>query len=49
MPGPAEPARPAAAPRSRIKILALIAAALAALLVVGRWYSVHETKTPAVS
>ncbi|MGW1410090.1 peptidoglycan-binding protein [Streptomyces sp. NPDC002403] len=49
MPGPAEPARPAAAPRSRIKILALIAAALAALLLVGRWYSVHETKTPAVS
>ncbi|WP_326763257.1 peptidoglycan-binding protein (plasmid) [Streptomyces sp. NBC_01591] len=48
-PGPAEPARPAAAPRSRIKILALIAAALAALLLVGRWYSVHETKDSAVS
>ncbi|GGV97542.1 hypothetical protein GCM10015535_69080 [Streptomyces gelaticus] len=48
-PGPVEPARPAAASRSRIKILALIAAALAALLLVGRWYSVHETKSPAVS
>ncbi|MGW2111140.1 peptidoglycan-binding protein [Streptomyces sp. NPDC001948] len=31
------------------QILALIAAALAALLVVGRWYSVHETKDSAVS
>ncbi|MER5618234.1 peptidoglycan-binding protein [Streptomyces sp. NPDC002215] len=49
MPGPAEPARPAAAPRSRIKVLALIAVALAALLVVGRWYSVHESKDSAVS
>ncbi|WP_406016368.1 peptidoglycan-binding protein [Streptomyces sp. NBC_00984] len=48
-PGPVEPAKPATASRSRIKILALIAAALAALLLVGRWYSVHETKTPAVS
>ncbi|GAA1311871.1 hypothetical protein GCM10009647_036020 [Streptomyces sanglieri] len=47
--GPVEPAKPATASRSRIKILALIAAALAALLLVGRWYSVHETKTPAVS
>ncbi|MEU0632440.1 peptidoglycan-binding protein [Streptomyces sp. NPDC005989] len=49
MPGSAAPARPAAAPRSRIKILALIAVALAALLVVGRWYSVHESKDSAVS
>lgn len=48
-PGPVEPARPAAASRSRIKILALTAAALAALLLVGRWYTVHETKSPAVS
>ncbi|MEU6927395.1 peptidoglycan-binding protein [Streptomyces sp. NPDC046631] len=45
-PGPAEPARPAAAPRSRIKILALTAAALAALLLVGRWYSAYETENP---
>ncbi|MFC9756909.1 peptidoglycan-binding protein [Streptomyces sp. NPDC056921] len=48
-PGPAEPAKPAAAPRSRIKVLALIAAALAVLLVVGRWYSVYESKDSAVS
>ncbi|MFI5774990.1 peptidoglycan-binding protein [Streptomyces sp. NPDC051658] len=48
-PGPVAPARPAAASRSRIKILALTAAALAALLLVGRWYSVHETKDSAVS
>ncbi|WP_371095794.1 peptidoglycan-binding domain-containing protein [Streptomyces sanglieri] len=49
MPGPAELAKPAAAPRSRIKVLALIAVALAALLVVGRWYSVYEPKDSAVS
>ncbi|MEU2674728.1 peptidoglycan-binding domain-containing protein [Streptomyces sp. NPDC007164] len=48
-PGPLEPAKLAAASRSRVKILALIAAALAALLLVGRWYSVHETKDSAVS
>lgn len=47
-PGPIEPARPATAPRSRIKVLALIAAALAALLVVGRWYSLHETKSSTI-
>ncbi|MCX5115466.1 peptidoglycan-binding protein, partial [Streptomyces sp. NBC_00378] len=46
---PAEPAKPTAASRSRVKILALIAAVLAALLLVGRWYSVHETKDSAVS
>ncbi|MCX5106998.1 peptidoglycan-binding protein [Streptomyces sp. NBC_00439] len=39
---PAKPVKPAAAPRSRIKILALTAAALAALLLVGRWYSTYE-------
>ncbi|WP_406003948.1 peptidoglycan-binding protein [Streptomyces sp. NBC_00987] len=48
-PGPVAPAGSAAASRSRIKILALIAAALAVLLLVGRWYSVHETKDSAVS
>ncbi|MGW2089849.1 helix-turn-helix domain-containing protein, partial [Streptomyces sp. NPDC001880] len=48
-PGTAAPVRPAAASRSRIKTLALIAAALTALLLVGRWYSVHETKDSTVS
>ncbi|MFJ8856487.1 peptidoglycan-binding protein [Streptomyces sp. NPDC102437] len=46
---PAEPAKPATASRSRVKTLALIAAALAALLLVGRWYSAHQTKDSAVS
>ncbi|WP_331765652.1 peptidoglycan-binding protein (plasmid) [Streptomyces atratus] len=48
-PGPVAPVRPAGASRSRIRTLALIAAALAALLLVGRWYSVHETKDSTVS
>ncbi|SFY45181.1 hypothetical protein SAMN02787144_106312 [Streptomyces atratus] len=45
-PGPAEPAKPATASRSRIRILALTAAALAALLLVGRWYSAYGTENP---
>ncbi|MER5631539.1 peptidoglycan-binding protein [Streptomyces nitrosporeus] len=45
-PGPLKPAQggKTAGSRSRIKTLALIAAALAALLLAGRWYSLHEQK-----
>ncbi|MFJ6015188.1 peptidoglycan-binding protein [Streptomyces sp. NPDC092952] len=44
-PAPVAPARPATS-RSRVRTLALIAAALAALLIVGRWYTTHGTDNP---
>ncbi|MFB7957138.1 peptidoglycan-binding protein [Streptomyces sp. NPDC056045] len=51
-PGPLQPAwgGQTSGSRSRIKTLALIAAALTALLLAGRWYSLHEqNKDPVVA